>query len=189
MDKWLKRINCPSRGTSTAITSQPTVEGALSSDNNPRYSSPSRSTFDRDASDAPVASQSASIATDSDEESDVEPPDAGKHAAKDSETTSSKSVKRDKTAHLSELAASLSISEQESLIEISTNGSLKMEFNQKPLPDLWIALRTEQPALAKHAVKTLMPFATTYLCEWILSSDKHENKIQSKTLCGERFKT
>ena len=99
-------------------------------------------------------------------------------------------MKQEITAHLSALAAqlrkyfpksdssdswirhpftavptSLSISEQESFIEITTDGSLKMEFNQKPLPDFWIGLRTEQPVLAKRAVKTLMPFATTYLCE------------------------
>ena len=51
----------------------------------------------------------------------------------------------------------LPISEQESLIEIVTSGSVKIEFNQKPLP--------EYPALANRAVKTLMPFATTYLRE------------------------
>ena len=96
MDKWLKRINCPSRGTSTAATSQLTVEGALSSDNNPHYSSPSTSsTFDRDASDAPVAGHAESIATDSGEESDAEPPDAGKHAATGKGTTSSKRRKYD----------------------------------------------------------------------------------------------
>ena len=46
----------------------------------------------------------------------------------------------------------LPISEQESLIEI--------EFNQKPLRDFWIGLRSEFLALAYRAVKTLMPFAT-----------------------------
>ena len=56
------------------------------------------------------------------------------------------------------------ISEQESLIEIVTRGSVKCLFNQKPLPDFWIGLRSEYPALANRAVKTLMPFATTYLC-------------------------
>ena len=62
-------------------------------------------------------------------------------------------------------AVHLPISEQESPIEITTSGSVKMEFNQKPLPDFWIGLHSEYPALANRAVKTLMPFATTYLCE------------------------
>lgn len=64
-----------------------------------------------------------------------------------------------------DVPASLSASEQESLIDITTDGSLKMEFNQKSLSDFWIGLCTEHPVLAKRAVKTLMPFATTYMCE------------------------
>ena len=88
------------------------------------------------------------------------------------------SVKQDITAHLSELAAqlhshfpetdssdswirhpftavpvSLSVSEQGSLIEISTSGSLKIEFNEKPRPDFWIGLSKEQPdALYRHVL-------------------------------------
>ena len=57
------------------------------------------------------------------------------------------------------------LSEQESLIEIATCGSVKIEFNQKPLPDFWIGLRSEYTALANHTVKTPMPFANMYLCE------------------------
>ena len=45
------------------------------------------------------------------------------------------------------------------------SGSVKILFNQKPLPDFWIGLRSEYPALANHTIRTLMPFATTYLCE------------------------
>jgi hypothetical protein len=45
--------------------------------------------------------------------------------------------------------------EQESLIEIARSGSVKIEFNQKPLPDFRIGLRSEYPALANSAVKAL----------------------------------
>ena len=48
---------------------------------------------------------------------------------------------------------------------LATIGSVKIELNQKPLPDFWIGLRSEYPALANCAVKTLMPFVTTHLCE------------------------
>jgi hypothetical protein len=34
----------------------------------------------------------------------------------------------------------LPISEQENIIEIATSGSVKIEFNQKLLPDFWIGL-------------------------------------------------
>ena len=56
-------------------------------------------------------------------------------------------------------------SEQDNLIEIATSGSVKMLFNQKPVTDFWIGLRSEYPALANRAVKTLMPFATMCPCE------------------------
>ena len=59
----------------------------------------------------------------------------------------------------------LPISEQESLIEIATSGSVKIELNQKSLPDFWIGLRSEYLALANLAFKTQLPFPTKYLCE------------------------
>lgn len=59
----------------------------------------------------------------------------------------------------------LPVSEQESLIKIATSSSVKIEINQKLLPDFWIGLRSEYPVLTNCTVKTLMPFATTYLCE------------------------
>lgn len=99
-------------------------------------------------------------------------------------------IKRDITMHLNELAdelrryfphsvesvswirhpfstppAALSVSEQENLIDIASTGSLKIDFNHKPLADFCIGLRIEYPELATRAVKKLMPFATTYLCE------------------------
>ena len=57
----------------------------------------------------------------------------------------------------------LLISEKESLIKIAASSSVKMELNHKPLPDFWIRLHSEYPALANRTVKTLMPFATMYL--------------------------
>lgn len=51
------------------------------------------------------------------------------------------------------------------LIEIATDGSIKVQYAQNTLANLWTGLCTEWPALAKRAVKTLMPFATTYLSE------------------------
>ena len=42
---------------------------------------------------------------------------------------------------------------------------MTIELNQMPLPDFWTGLRSEFIALSNRAVKTLMPFATMYLCE------------------------
>eukprot|EP00096_Caligus_rogercresseyi_P005480 TRINITY_DN2100_c0_g1_i1.p1 TRINITY_DN2100_c0_g1~~TRINITY_DN2100_c0_g1_i1.p1 ORF type:complete len:323 (+),score=-15.95 TRINITY_DN2100_c0_g1_i1:38-970(+) len=106
-------------------------------------------------------------------------------------------TKRDIVAHLGELAAelrryfpdsddesdswirhpftttapaALSVSQQENLIDIATTGSLKVDFNHKPLIHFWIGLLTEYPELATCTVKKLIPFATTYLCERAFSS-------------------
>ena len=65
---------------------------------------------------------------------------------------------------------------------------MKIEFNQKPLTDFWIGLRSEYPALTNRAVKTLKPFATTYLCESGFSA-LTSMKTKPQTVCGKWFKT
>ena len=70
MDKWLKRVNPPSRETPSASTSRPTIEDAPAGDSNPGCSYES---LDQGASSSTfVASQATSMATDSDGESDAE---------------------------------------------------------------------------------------------------------------------
>nr|XP_006005906.1 PREDICTED: zinc finger BED domain-containing protein 5-like [Latimeria chalumnae] len=59
----------------------------------------------------------------------------------------------------------LSIKEQESLLDISTDGGLKIESQQKQLAEFWIQMRAKFPELSDRAVEVLIPFATTYLCE------------------------
>jgi hypothetical protein len=82
----------------------------------------------------------------------------------------------------------LPISEQMSLIEIATSGSVKIELNQKPLPDFWIGLCSEYPALANHAVKTLMPLQPcTYVRVDSLPSLAW--KLNTGTDCVKLFKT
>ena len=78
----------------------------------------------------------------------------------------------------------LPISEQERLIEIATSGSVKITFNQKPLPDFCIGLRSEYLALANRAVKTLISFVTTYLCESGFSGLTSITTKYKHRLCG-----
>ena len=83
----------------------------------------------------------------------------------------------------------LPIPEQESLIEIATSGSVKIDLNQKLLPYFWIGLPSEFLALANRAVKTLMPFATTYLCESGFSALTNMKTKYRHRQCGKCFKT
>jgi hypothetical protein len=65
----------------------------------------------------------------------------------------------------------LPISEQESLVEIATSGSVGIEFNQKPVPDFLIELRSEYSALANRAIKSYVhPFKHTLLINlwWVI---------------------
>lgn len=59
----------------------------------------------------------------------------------------------------------LSVTEQEELIDLSCDGDLKMEFNHYDVGEFWARRSSEYPSLTKRALKFLLPFSTTYLCE------------------------
>ena len=59
----------------------------------------------------------------------------------------------------------LDMKSQEELIEISNDGDMKIKFSALPLPEFWIYSRTQYHDLAEKALKYILPFATTYLCE------------------------
>ena len=59
----------------------------------------------------------------------------------------------------------LTAAEEEKLIEISTDGALKLQFKEQSLQNVWAYLQADFPELSKKAMKVLMLFVTTYLCE------------------------
>ncbi|KAG5276716.1 hypothetical protein AALO_G00108910 [Alosa alosa] len=59
----------------------------------------------------------------------------------------------------------LSIQEQEQLIDLSSDAALQLQLKKKPLVDFWTEAMVAYPSLAKQAMKVLISFATTYLCE------------------------
>lgn len=64
----------------------------------------------------------------------------------------------------------LTVAEKDKLIEISTDGALKLQFKEPPLPNFWAHLQVDFPELSKRTMIVLMPFAMTYLCERAFSS-------------------
>lgn len=70
----------------------------------------------------------------------------------------------------SDMPTELNTAEQESLIELSCDETLKSDFKKQSLLDFWIQQHAEYPALSDKAVRILLPFATTYLCEKGFSS-------------------
>jgi zinc finger BED domain-containing protein 5/7/8/9 len=74
--------------------------------------------------------------------------------------------------------------EEDSLVEMSTDTSLKMQFNQKSLEHFWLHVRKDYPQLSNKALKVLIPFPTTYLCEKAFSAlayikNKFRNRIEN----------
>jgi hypothetical protein len=66
----------------------------------------------------------------------------------------------------------LSLSKKEQLLELSSDNGLKMQFRDLGLSRFWISpsVRTEFPELSEEALKVVMQFSTTYLCEKGFSS-------------------
>uniref|UniRef100_A0A8C1ZCR9 HAT C-terminal dimerisation domain-containing protein n=1 Tax=Cyprinus carpio TaxID=7962 RepID=A0A8C1ZCR9_CYPCA len=51
------------------------------------------------------------------------------------------------------------------LLEVATESTLKLQWGKLDLGSFWIAVSKEYPCLALRAVKLLLAFTTTYLCE------------------------
>ena len=51
------------------------------------------------------------------------------------------------------------------IIDLRARQLLKAEFHTKSLGDFWCSMTDKYPNLSNHAVHSLIPFATTYLCE------------------------
>ena len=77
----------------------------------------------------------------------------------------------------------VSILESEQLIEMSCDRNLMNEFKKENLCNFWIQWRGEYKDIAEKAVKFLMPFTTSYLCETGFSSmliikNKYRTQLQ-----------
>ncbi|CAH1107963.1 unnamed protein product [Psylliodes chrysocephalus] len=64
----------------------------------------------------------------------------------------------------------LSTKLKENMLELSTDGMLHLEFKSVNLDTFWLKRKTEYPELTTEALKCLIPFVTSYLCELTFSS-------------------
>lgn len=71
-------------------------------------------------------------------------------------------------------AAGLTNEEREQLIDIHTNSLLNAKFVEMGVSSFWTCadLKRDYPAITNKAMDTLLPFATTYLCESAFSAMK-----------------
>lgn len=59
----------------------------------------------------------------------------------------------------------LSSRQEDQLLELKNDGGLKTVFNSTPLTSFWIKASVEYIEISTLALKTLLPFPTSYLCE------------------------
>uniref|UniRef100_A0A8C4SUX3 Zinc finger BED domain-containing protein 5 n=1 Tax=Erpetoichthys calabaricus TaxID=27687 RepID=A0A8C4SUX3_ERPCA len=80
------------------------------------------------------------------------------------------------------LPSSMSTKASEELIDLSEDTSLKNSFNRKQLTKFWLSVAGNYPCLFDEAIKVLLPFSTSYLCEagfsaMISIKTKYRNKL------------
>uniref|UniRef100_A0A8C4S176 HAT C-terminal dimerisation domain-containing protein n=1 Tax=Erpetoichthys calabaricus TaxID=27687 RepID=A0A8C4S176_ERPCA len=80
------------------------------------------------------------------------------------------------------LPSSMSTKASEELIDLSEDTSLKNSFNRKQLMKFWHSVAGNYPCLFDEAIKVLLPFSTSYLCEagfsaMISIKTKYRNKL------------
>ena len=73
----------------------------------------------------------------------------------------------------------------EDFIELSSDGNLKLQFASHLSSKFWLSVQKEYPTLAREALKKLLPFATTYLCEtgssrYVSTKTKYGNRLDAE---------
>jgi hypothetical protein len=59
----------------------------------------------------------------------------------------------------------LTVTVEDKLFKLAADGGLKMRFETTSLASFWIKVKADYPKIAEIALKTLLPFPSTYLCE------------------------
>jgi hypothetical protein len=78
-----------------------------------------------------------------------------------------------------------SIKECEQLIDIARDSVWKQKFPTISLSSFWASKTEEYPEISRRAVRKLLPFPTTYLCESVFSrysmtKTKYRNKLDAE---------
>ncbi|XP_029650700.1 zinc finger BED domain-containing protein 5-like [Octopus sinensis] len=82
-----------------------------------------------------------------------------------------------------DVTTGISTKADEELIDLSEDSSLKMTFNTRKLVQFWASLQTSYPIVSTEALKVLLLFTSSYICEAGFSAmvgikSKYRNKLQ-----------
>ena len=61
--------------------------------------------------------------------------------------------------------ADFSTAQEEQFIDVTSDSTMRLQFQSKTLAAFWIGAEKDYPLLGKRALTILLPFATSYLCE------------------------
>ena len=64
----------------------------------------------------------------------------------------------------------LPVTNQETLLDVSSDRGLRIKFDTSTLTQFWVCVKQEHPDLGQKALESLLPFASTYLCEATFSA-------------------
>ena len=67
-------------------------------------------------------------------------------------------------------ATNLTIEEEEQLIDLKNDAVLKSSFAEKSLDVFWISINKLYPAISLKAIKIILPFASSWFCEFGFSA-------------------
>ena len=74
--------------------------------------------------------------------------------------------------------STLSMLEEDQLFEIANDGGLQSMFETTSnFHMIWIKVKLQYPEIATKALKSLLLFPTSYLCEGFLCSESNQNEI------------
>ena len=83
------------------------------------------------------------------------------------------------------------LSIQEELIDLASNSSARDDHEKMAIEDFWVKYHKSYKAVSRVAIKVLLPFSTTYLCESGFSSlvyikNKYRNRLdcESDMICA-----
>ena len=77
---------------------------------------------------------------------------------------------RDPYSSVAEVDNTLTLQEQQQLVQVRQDRGLRLRFFDCPLESFWLEISSEFANLAYRAISALLPFSTTYLCETSFST-------------------
>ena len=76
----------------------------------------------------------------------------------------------DSAAFIAEMNDNEQLNLHEQDLELQSSQTAKTKFSSCSLIEFWCSMLEEYPEFAKRALKALIPFLTTYLCEVAMSA-------------------